>query len=265
MRTFAVIALAGLISPPAEGAESCPPRPEETVRVAKAIDGDTLGLEDGRIVRLVSVLAPKAEAGELADMTRRLAETARTALADAVVGRDLGLAVTGRAQDRHGRILAHAFLDGNPDRWLQRDIIAKGLAWVYALEDNYRCVGPLLDEEARARGARMGLWATKLGAMADGGRPQQLSGRTGRFAIVEGRVDSVGERPKRTYLNFGTNWSEDFTVYVDRGDRARFDTADIDLKGLEGRRVRVRGWILDDRGPAIHMTNPEQLEIVDAR
>lgn len=265
MRTLAVIALAGLMWPFAAGAQTCPPRPQETVRAAEAIDGDTLRLEDGRIVRLVSVLAPKAEPGARADAARRLADTARSALAEAVVGRDLGLAITGQKQDRHGRFLAHAFVDSDPDRWLQRDIVAKGLAWAYALEDNYRCVGSLLDAEAGARAARVGLWATDLGAIADGGRPRQLSGRTGRFAIVEGRVVSVGERPRRTYLNFGTNWSEDFTVYVDRGDRARFDTADIALKGLAGRRVRVRGWILDDRGPAIHMTNPEQLEIVDAR
>jgi endonuclease YncB( thermonuclease family) len=248
-----------------EVSETCPPAPGERVRVAEVIDGDTLLLEDGRTLRLVSALAPKPGADDVTAHTARLAETARATLAQAVEGRDLGLAFTGQRQDRYGRLLAHAFVDADPQRWLQREMIDKGLARAYALEDNYRCVGQLAASEAVARDAKTGLWSTGLGALGRADRPELLARDIGRFAIIEGRVKTVGVRPMRTYLNFGTNWGQDFTVFVDRGDIARFERAEIDLSGLEGRRVRVRGWIRDDRGPALHMTNPEQLELVDAR
>lgn len=265
MRIRAALAVVGIFAPFPAPADTCPPVPVETARVSAVIDGDTLRLQDGRELRLVSALAPKPEMAPGSEEMRKLAETATKTLSETVLGHEIGLVATGKTQDRHGRLLAHAFLDGDPDRWLQRDIIDRGLAWAYSVNDNYRCVGLLLDRERRARLARKGLWATEAGAIGDAEQPGLLSARTGRFAIVEGRVKTVGDRPKRVYLNFGKNWSEDFTVFVDRGDRARFTAAAIDLKGLEGRRVRVRGWILEDRGPAIHMTNPEQLELVDAR
>ncbi len=265
MRILAAIAVVGLLAPSTARADACPPVPGETARVAAVIDGDTVRLLDGREVRLVSALAPKAEMAPGSDEMRKLAETATKSLSNEILGREIGLAVTGKGQDRHGRLLAHAFVDGDPERWLQRETIDRGLAWGYSLNNNSRCVGLLLRREERARIARAGLWATEFGTIGDADRPRLLSGQTGRFAIVEGRVKTVGDRPKRAYLNFGKNWSEDFTVFVDRGDRERFNAAGIDLNGLEGRRVRVRGWMLDDRGPAIHLTNPEQLELVDAR
>ena len=272
MERIGAVLVAGLcwttsFGPSPAGAESgpCPPAPGERVQVADVIDGDTLLLQDGRTLRLISALAPKPGAGDDTARTARLAEDARAALEKAVAGQELALAFTGQRQDRHGRLLAHAFVDADPQRWLQREMIDKGLARAYALEDNYRCVSALAAREAVARDAKRGLWSTGLGALGRADRPELLARDIGRFAIVEGRVKTVGDRPRRTYLNFGTNWGQDFTVFVDRGDIARFERAEIDLNGLEGRRVRVRGWIRNDRGPALHMTNPEQLELVDAR
>lgn len=256
-----VIGLTVALPAGAAGDESCPPRPDERARVAKAIDGATLQLEDERTVRLISTLAPGAGPGETQPELARLAETARSTLHDLAAGREVGIAVSGR--DRHGRLLAHVTVEGDPDRWLQRDMVDKGLARVYSLVDYRRCVRPLLAREAAARDTARGFWSTVHAEMGDAGRPAELVARAGLFTIVEGRVESVGERPKRTYLNFGTYWSQDFTVFVNRGDIAHFDRAGIDLGELEGRRLRVRGWILEDRGPAIHMTHPEQLEIVD--
>jgi hypothetical protein len=79
------------------------------------------------------------------------------------------------------------------------------------------------------------------------------------FQLVEGRVREVSEVGRRIYLNFGGDWRKDFTLTIEAGDRSRF--AD-DLSGLEGRQVRVRGWLRDFNGPAIRLTHPEQLEVL---
>jgi len=41
-----------------------------------------------------------------------------------------------------------------------------------------------------------------------------------------------------------------------------FPAAGIDVKGLAGKRVRVRGWIEWRSGPMIAVTHPEQLELL---
>jgi endonuclease YncB( thermonuclease family) len=245
---------------PARTEEHCPPAAQESARVADVIDGDTLQLEDGRLVRLVSALVAKPLSDVDATLERQLGEAARIAVAQAAAGAEIALSFEGDKADRYGRLLAQAAVVGTPAGWLQAMLVDRGLARVYSLVDKTQCVGVLLNREAAAREAGIGLWSTPLGIILRADRPGDLADRVGQFAIVEGEVVSVGDRPRRVYLNFGTYWSQDFTVFVDRGDVRRFSEKGLDLTGLAGRRVRVRGWIREDRGPAIRMTGPEQLE-----
>jgi micrococcal nuclease len=58
----------------------------------------------------------------------------------------------------------------------------------------------------------------------------------------------------------------DFTISVERKDASAFTTAGIDLKGLTGKGVQVRGWVEWRNGPMIEASHPEQIEILpDAR
>ena len=42
-----------------------------------------------------------------------------------------------------------------------------------------------------------------------------------------------------------------------------FGTAGVDPKKLEGRRIRVRGWIEQRGGPIIYAETPELIEFAD--
>jgi hypothetical protein len=76
----------------------------------------------------------------------------------------------------------------------------------------------------------------------------------------------VGEGGGRIYLNFAKDWRSDFTISVARKDMSAFTTAGIDLKGLAGKRLRVRGWVEWRNGPLIEASHPEQIEVLpDAR
>jgi micrococcal nuclease len=57
--------------------------------------------------------------------------------------------------------------------------------------------------------------------------------------------------PRHIYLNFG-----DVTISIDRKHVPAFPAAGIDVKGLAGKRVRVRGWIEWRSGPMIAVTHP---------
>jgi hypothetical protein len=53
-------------------------------------------------------------------------------------------------------------------------------------------------------------------------------------------------------------------VTVSKRNERVFTAAGIEPKKLEGRRLRVRGWIEERNGPRIEAARPEQIEIADA-
>jgi hypothetical protein len=79
----------------------------------------------------------------------------------------------------------------------------------------------------------------------------------------------VRESGATIYVNFGRRWSEDFTVTVLKRNERNFTAAGLDLKGLAGRRIRVRGFIEargeTERSPWIEADYPEQIETADVR
>jgi hypothetical protein len=85
----------------------------------------------------------------------------------------------------------------------------------------------------------------------------------GHFALVEGKVLSVRESGATIYVNFGRRWMRDFTVTILRRQQRAFAAAGLEPKQLEGRRIRVRGWIEQRGGPIIQAETPEQIEFVN--
>jgi hypothetical protein len=173
--------------------------------------------------------------------------------------------------DRYGRIPARVFLsrDGTM-RSLEGELVASGAAMVGISGAGSRnggdpCRSALLMAEIKAREARLGLWSdpdydTKAADNLTGIRASR-----GRFAVVEGKVLSVRESGGTIYVNFGRRWSEDFTVTILKRIGARFAAAGLEPRRLEGRRVRVRGFVEERGGPWIEATAPEQFEIADGR
>ena len=243
---------------------SCPPDPVDHGEVVAVIDADLIALGDGRIIRLAGLHVAKPDRPGAVAAETDLNAAARAYVREAVEGRTVGIAATMDEPDRYGRVVTHVMPDHTEAvRWLQGGLVAAGLARVDSQVDKWGCGALLLEREETARQRGLGLWATRLGTIFRADRPDELTGEIGRFAIVEGKVVSVGERPRRTYLNFGTYWNEDFTAYVDRRHRAGFERSGLALGALAGQHVRVRGFVIDDRGPAIRMTGPGQLERVD--
>jgi len=235
--------------------------------VAEVPDGDTIVLADGRVVRLAGVLAPepaperrRGRAGEREPDgdPGRLAAAARERLAALVAGRRVELRAGGRTVDRHGRLLAH-LVRAEDGLWVQGALLADGLVRVYTFADVRALAADMYALEAAARQARRGLWAERRFAVLT---PETVHDRLYGFRIVEGVVHEVAEVRRRVYLNFGADWRTDFTVSIAPGDRERFAEAGLDLTALQGRRVRVRGWVRSYNGPLIDADHPEQIEVL---
>ncbi len=281
--TFAVVVSLGLAVPqglvaPVQGASAEPALVSAGTGLPReVVDGDTLVLADGRQVRLVGIQAPKLPLGRAGFREWPLAREAKAAL-EALVGlsgvglpgvglpgaglpgqpKRLRLAYGGRRTDRHGRLLAHLFdLTG---RWIQGGLLARGMARVYSFADNRARISDMLAIERRARAAKRGIW----------GHPHyrviahlEADRFLDSFQLVEGTVVRGAQVRGRGYLNFGEDWRRDFTIFISRRARKRFERAGLDPESYSGKRVRVRGWIKSYNGPMIEATHPEQIEVLE--
>lgn len=230
-----------------------------TATVVEVIDGDTVGLADGREVRLVGLQAPKLPLGRRNFPTWPLAEEAKDALEILVLGERVTLGFGGRRMDRHGRVLAHLFLDDGT--WIQQAVLSSGMARVYSFADNRAEVTKLLEAERAAREAGRGIWSLDWYAIRDAGTlaEDDVDG----FQLVEGRVLDVARVGNRAYLNFGNDWKTDFTLTLDAEALRRFEADGVAIESFLDRRVRARGWVEFFNGPMIEITHPEQIEVID--
>ena len=221
------------------------------------VDGDTLVLDDGRQVRLVGIQAPKLPLGRRNFKTWPLADDAKSVLERLSLGKRLKLSYGGERIDRYGRALAH--LHDAAGVWIQGALLQQGMARVYSFADNRAVVAEMLARERAARHERLGIWDHRFYAIRT---PQSVRRDIGSFQVVEGRVAKVAAVRKNTYLNFGANWREDFTVTLTGRARRLFLKAGLDPGTLEGKLVRVRGWVKSRNGPMINASHPEQIEVL---
>jgi endonuclease YncB( thermonuclease family) len=228
-------------------AAPCVLTPIGSATVAAVRDSGTLMLDDGRELRLAGI---------------EIAPSRYEALRALTEGRTLRLERLGPETDRYGRLVAFAVLPG-AGLSLQQTLLEQGLARVSARIGDKACADELLAIESGARTARRGLWADPNFAPLSSENLTGLEAARGRFALVEGRVLSVRESGATIYMNFGRRWTRDFTVTILKREQRTFAGAGLDLKQLEGRRIRVRGWVERRGGPIIEAAVPEQIERID--
>lgn len=232
-------------------------------KVTSVIDGDTVVLESGLVVRLVGIQAPKLPLGRDGFEPWPLADEAKQTLEDMVLGTEVRLRYGGQREDRHGRALAHLFLEN--DFWVQESMLKVGLARVYSFADNRFCLAELYSAEGHARVEKVGIWTDPYYALRYADQPERLLAREGHYELVEGRVLEAAQSGSLVYLNFGRRWKTDFTLVIDKAGQRTFAKAGIDPLSYEGALIRVRGWIDERDGPRIEVTHPEQIEVLAAR
>ncbi len=266
---LAVMRLAGgailfaLLAAPA-AAEPCPLAPGSSHAVVRALDSETLLLDDGQEVRLIGALAPKPDVlrADAADWpaTREALE----ALQQLVHDRTVTLRFEGRRRDRYGRALAQVFVSGDGgDFWLQERLLLEGHARAYTLPGNTACLTALLEAEAGARALARGLWRRDTYRVRTADDVDGLLTTVGRFVLVEGRVTGVARTQASVYINFGADWRRDFTASLTAAtvDRSREGRARVDA--LNGKTIRVRGWLERRNGPMIVLGSLDEIELLD--
>ncbi|MGI9482382.1 MAG: thermonuclease family protein [Hyphomicrobiales bacterium] len=258
MRTFIVLLAVGwaLCAAPALAGD-CPGKAGNGVEVTAIGPGPALVLSDARKVMLWAIIVPVLPRDDKAVAAKRAARTVELFLKKHLMGKTVHLSDLGKA-DRRNRTPAHVRIASDSETgttWLQQELVSKGLA--RASGTGGGCAKALLAIEEKARRAQRGFWASGGFKVRRASRPGPLYKLANSFQIVEGTVRAVGKSRKVVYLSFGDDWRKDFTVAV-RG-RA------INTDGLEGKAIRVRGWLSLRNGPLIDVFDGGQIERLGAK
>lgn len=229
-----------------DNAAPCPAGELDQATVAAVADDATLQLTDGRTLKLADIAIPPETRPAAA---RRL---------DRLVG--TSVAFSSATKDRYGRLLAQVGGKGAAPS-LGESLVRDGLAFVVPDEMEPICLDGLLVAEQSARHGRKGLWdgALRIRQADD----PKLGATVGTYALVEGRVLSVGTTRTNHYLNFGHDWSLDFTVMVPVSDLGAWAPEHRDLEALKGHRIRVRGLMERWNGTLMRVWTPAQIERLD--
>jgi endonuclease YncB( thermonuclease family) len=217
-----------------------------TVTVKAVRDTRTILLADGRTLHLAALEIPAG----------------REAVLRSLEGRTLGLKAGVGSPDRYGRLVAFAAPPAGAPT-VQEGLVSEGHARVSARVGNQGCAKTLLTLEQQAREARRGLWTDPNFAPLHADDYGRFRAERGRFVLVEGKVLSVRESGATIYVNFGHRFTRDLSLTILRRLRANFTAAGVEPSSLQGRRIRVRGWLELRRGPIVDVAAPEQIEFIE--
>jgi endonuclease YncB( thermonuclease family) len=230
--------------------------------VTQIVDGDTLLLDTGLVVRLVGIQAPHLSLGREGFDDWPKGADAKTALEKIALNKPVLARYGGADQDRYGRTLAQLYLTDGSSSWVQSEMLKAGMARVYSFPDNRACLDELFAAENRARTAGVGIWSDPYYRVRRAERPADLAPLEGRYELIEGRVLKAEKAGSTVYLNFGRSYKEDFTAVIDARAQRLFAETGLDPLTLGGALVRVRGWVELSGGPRISVTHPEQIEVL---
>ena len=137
------------------------------IRVKRAVDGDTLVLENGERVRLIGIDTPEMHpsdklyrdaerSGESATAIQKLGRQAYEFTKKLVEGKNVSLEFDVERYDKYKRILAYVYLkDGT---FVNAEIVKEGYASLMTIPPNVRYSDLFLKLYRQARENRRGLW-----------------------------------------------------------------------------------------------------------
>ena len=230
-------------------------------RVEKVIDGDTIVLEGGEKVRYLGINAPEIRRWEGNRWTPKkqiFGEEATSYNQKLVERKKVKLEYDLKKRDNYNRVLAYIWIDGI---FVNGELLKNGLALVDVRAPNVKHQKMFLDLQREARDFHRGIWGTiKDYTFSD----QEAFKLIGELGGVQGKIICVNSGRERVYLHFGKNWEKDFTGIIYEENLKNFPLKNKHVNSyFLGRKVKIYGFVRNDDGPAIIISAPSQVDILD--
>lgn len=139
------------------------------ILVTKAIDGDTLALENGERVRLIGIDTPEMHLSSKlykdsqrtkqdTETIRQLGRRAYGFTRNIVEGERVSLEFDVEKHDKYGRLLAYVYLKDKNKTFVNAKIVEEGYASLMTIPPNIRYADLFLNLYREARENKRGLW-----------------------------------------------------------------------------------------------------------
>ncbi len=227
---------------------------EESLFVKKVFDGDSILLLDGREIRYIGIDAPETSGKKPQEY---YGGEARELNEDLVLGKEVRLEFDVEKKDIYDRTLAYVYLG---DVMINLEMVKAGCALAVPYPPNLTHQEELCEVMLRARKEKAGIWENPdvwMITTDEAGRYIGLS------KTVVGRVIHSDTNSAGTFLNFGDDFSRDFTAFIPKKYHSLFyDQSILDPAGKYlGRLVEVTGTLWEKNGPSITVRHPCQIYI----
>ncbi len=221
---------------------------DEIAYIDYVIDGDTVVLKDRRHVRLIGINTPEISHNDKPSETG--AVKARNELIKLLGAQsNIQLLYGQERYDRHGRTLAHLFLNNGTN--IQAELLKFGLAMPLRIPPNllYADCYNLVSQFAKERS--QGLWALSRYKIRD---VSSLNGSEKGFYFITGRVKKISKSRSAIWLNLSNN----VAIKISRNDLRYFNSAQLD--SLKDEVIEVSGWLYSHKGQ-LRMRVRHQLDL----
>ncbi|MBD3245545.1 MAG: nuclease [Candidatus Omnitrophica bacterium] len=227
------------------------------IYVTEVIDGDTVRLENGRLLRYIGVDTPEVRVKRGTDFVYAPEPYALRALEynrGLVEHKRVRVEFDVEKTDKYGRLLGYVF---SGDEFVNKALLTRGYAVLLTIPPNVKYTKEFTAAQRAAREAGRGLWAEMT--LIPASRAHE---HIARFRTVRGRVESTGESEHCVYLNFGADWRTDFTAVIFKNSLQGFEKRNIDPETYyRGKCVEVRGRIKEYHGPEIVVNSPGDIDV----
>jgi micrococcal nuclease len=221
--------------------------PGGSAQIRDVMDGATLALADGRVLRLVGIETPLRGA---------LGQQAKAALKDLVSGGTVDLRFAGNPGDRQGRVLAQIYAGA---LWVQGELLRRGFARVHGVADNRAGIPEMLALERQARRYHRGIWSDRAYVVLSADDAAQSAGT---FQLVDFTVAEVVSVAGQIIVSAGADRRSSLALTIAAPVAKLCRDAGLDPMALKGKRILVRGFIDGKVHPRIAISFPEQIELL---
>ena len=231
------------------------------IKVVEVIDGDTVKLANGQLLRYIGIDTPEVriKKGNIFEYNPQPFSLEATQFnRELVENKFVRIEFDIEKYDRYGRILGYCFLE---DSFVNAALLEEGYAVVYTRPPNVKYTDLFVRRQREARLNKKGMWGV-YETIGSGEAQEYIN----QIRSVRGRVVDTYKSANAVFLNFGPDYKTDFTVVIFNDCVKFFRKESIEPEIFyKGKMIEVSGRIRAYNGPEIIVCTPSQIHILDEK
>lgn len=229
------------------------------IKVIEVIDGDTVKLADGKLLRYIGLDTPEVRIkknGAFIYSPQPFSQEAKQLNQTLAENKLIRIEFDVEKFDKYGRLLGYCFTE---DTFINAKLLEEGFAAIYTKPPNVKYTDLFLKKQKQARENRKGLWGAYETISA-----QKAHLYINQIRTVTGTVLNTYKSKNCVFLNFGHDYKTDFTVVIFNNTLKYFQNKRINPETFYRRKtISVTGRIKEYNGPEIAVNLPDEIEIIN--